>query len=537
MKIKIILTILLISIISTSAKDYFVKVELSLDEGLQLEEYSIGLADNNDFEFLRFISYRKLQSQCIFSDGKYIISTVIDGPSFFQTTVVKGTMYLIIDTNLYDCKCTFNRSVYPFSLTDINKLNDTLFVSMKIENDEYLRKILDRPNINVLAQWKLFQNHFNDDSLKINGGFGKRIRYKHSYSFNDEIETEIVYEKINSNGQIILDSIYFNDLNIYRKNISIYNDYGKLLERKEYVDNSLIYHSYIDSIENTPYKIAYSKEKSNYYWNDSMLIENITIFDEKNNIIYNNKYRNIGNDYETQNHCVYIESREYTYNIKNDIHEEIIRGYYKNPREKGINYKYFNYDSSGKLINIIECKKNKNNLSKLDTFRLIEYNYDKARKLSEEIEIFRNEIIGKVLYQYNENGDKIREEKYNGESLVSYITTCDYKYKNNKIMFIEEKTESYNNQDTLLAFWKKGFNEDGKLLLEERIYQGELSYIEEYEYNKLGKITKYQNINVLRNKYNITIERKYDKYGNILEELTYYDGKLTEKITYEYFKE
>lgn len=135
-------------------------------------------------------------------------------------------------------------------------------------------------------------------------------------------------------------------------------------------------------------------------------------------------------------------------------------------------------------------------------------------------------------YKYNENGDVIEEEtRTNGNLTVTYT---DYNYNGNVVSY---KSSSYVNgkkSSTDDVKTESKYNDKEQLVEEITYINGKLSSkLTDYKYN--GTTVSYIQYSYVNGEKvsttNVKIERKYNDIGQLITEETYIDGKLATKTT------
>ncbi len=262
-------------------------------------------------------------------------------------------------------------------------------------------------------------------------------------------------------------------------------------------------------------------------------------FDKQGNMLKRQFY-----DYESGR----IKSKSlYKYGKSNQVIEELRYRYdrrdIKNPLESKTTYKYNRLDSliernyiyypnlSSSGRNLVTYNDKGHKLSERsyihgdECFHYQGYTYDKEGRLIEH-------IYGRSwrdTFKYDTKGNMIERCSYdvgkpnvlNWKSIYAYDTEghkiSEFSY-DNKGKCYKKKLWYYNNQGHLDRVLVSGA--DGSLI--ER---------EVYRYNKMGDVISYTDYNAVEEKsYNYTCEYAYDKQGNWIKEVQYFNG-VAERIT------
>jgi hypothetical protein len=174
------------------------------------------------------------------------------------------------------------------------------------------------------------------------------------------------------------------------------------------------------------------------------------------------------------------------------------------------------------------------------------YKYDINNQLiekerGEKLKYSKEKIIETIKYQYDENGDCITEEEYDGKVLRE---KKEHKYINHKLVetfswqwfegedLYVKNLYTYNNDGTLESntYILYHYNSKNEIASKNTTYY-------HYTYDDKNRLIEYKKTNTNQNYYNlITTYNNFDKMGNWQLKITNKDGKETkEKRKFDYF--
>lgn len=185
------------------------------------------------------------------------------------------------------------------------------------------------------------------------------------------------------------------------------------------------------------------------------------------------------------------------------------------------------YDSLGRLIEWIDFKDPNIGVSEKKYL----FSYDSNGKVSIFKSYFEVDTLDfKTIYQYNNNGKKIRSTTLNSRNQIYHIETYDYNWCENKCRWESltrnvlnyYKIQRYDRRGNIV-YWR-GYNPDGKKTNE--FY---------FKYDRNNNL-----VELCRKEYEVSLEYQikytYDSLGNCVETKTYTsDGNLKEKWSFTYF--
>ena len=254
------------------------------------------------------------------------------------------------------------------------------------------------------------------------------------------------------------------------------------------------------------------------YDEDGILVEELHAFDEEGYIKY---YYSNGLVSKKTHYCdkSHIEI-SYKYNSSKDI-TEITTKYLNNPREKIFIQEYL-YNEKGEYTKIVESS------------------YYKPGGFEDEVFENYNKYVKTVIYEYDSNGNLIKETKSDRE----YITDSEWNIEKETSSFDNLSTYKYDENNNLIekyvsdleATYSYEYDSAGRM-----IYSKEVSTFGTYEtkrsYNDAGLLLTDHRIRDGKDVQ--TLEYFYDCYGNLLKTTnTSYHNNTTEtfsQTTYSYF--
>lgn len=190
---------------------------------------------------------------------------------------------------------------------------------------------------------------------------------------------------------------------------------------------------------------------------------------------------------------------------------------YKKPDSYESNPILFNYNDKGSLIEILEDdirSYGKDNPQLKDWFK-----YDAAGKLIEHtIYGYSDMIESRKQYLYDNSGRLKEEIYYTGDGTIDSKVDYVYDARGNLVKIRSHQPKFLTEPSDLVVY---SYNEKNQRIKASTTYSG-------YEkYNSEGQLIESgDNYDNERTTY------KYDKYGNLLEKITYQKEKVMEKISY-----
>lgn len=334
-----------------------------------------------------------------------------------------------------------------------------------------------------------------------------------------------------------------------------YNNQGNITDMKAYsADGNLRYsRTWVYNDKNNNIQSAEDKE----YYADTVVKYKYT-YDNNGNVIEEDRYENeefksyVKYEYDNNGNMIKESSSipdlingyfylTNEYNATGKIKEIVIYDADYNP----IGKTEYTYDANGNQLSCIEYDKDG---KAFDTAR---YEYNSNGKCTKYSWFLENSIIfpeGMTeIYEYDSNGNKIKETCYSGEEFASQTR---YTYDaNGNVLETKDYSASgqYNGTMETYEYYSDGtkksykqyknnelksfeeYNSDGKTIKKQSIMTD--NYLRLYEYDDAGRMIKVTNSDDGKT---ISVEiYEYDSYGNDLKYVKYDgDNNITEQIDY-----
>lgn len=187
--------------------------------------------------------------------------------------------------------------------------------------------------------------------------------------------------------------------------------------------------------------------------------------------------------------------------------------------------------STLKLLNSARITRINNYSSNKQCTSYIIPNYDEEKQIGGTEYLPDGQEKGNYVYEYDENGNMVKEIWFNLDGTINYWNESDYDEQGNKL-----RLRHFSDADNMNYFYEFQYDEAGQCVLEVRYdpYGAKQLYVEN-EFDSLKLKVKSNVYNCNGNNMTHWIEFEYDSDGNCINEVWYQaSGVLQQRIERQY---